>query len=101
MAFALYLVARLRKEDHGWTAERAGATPKAGTATGGAGDEPISYAKAMMPVLPLALLVLTLPQLGLTTALLPKGLTVLQAMVIGTIATAAIARLSPSKVINS
>jgi C4-dicarboxylate transporter, DcuC family len=101
MAFALYLVARLRKEDHGWTAERAGATPKAGAAAGNAGHEPISYARALMPVLPLALLVLTLPQLGLTTALFEKGLTVLQAMVIGVIATAAIARLSPSKVVKS
>jgi DcuC family C4-dicarboxylate transporter len=51
-----------------------------------------------MPILPLFLLVLTVPQFGLTTAWLPKGLSVLQAMVIGVIVTALVGRLSPTKV---
>lgn len=99
-AVAIYLVARIRAEDRGWTPERAGAKPEA-AAPAPQADEPISYARALMPVLPLALLVLTVPNFGLTTAWLPKGLSVLEAMVIGTIVTAALARLSPSKVVKS
>ena len=103
-AFALYLVARLRGEDRGWTAERAGATPKAGPTgsveAGAQAQEPVSIARAMMPVLPLFLLVLTVPQFGLTTAVFPKGLSVLEAMIVGTLVTAAIARLSPTKVVK-
>jgi DcuC family C4-dicarboxylate transporter len=57
--------------------------------------------RAAMPVLPLFLLLLTVPKFGITTAILPKGLTVLQAMVIGTVATALVARLSPTAVVKS
>jgi C4-dicarboxylate transporter, DcuC family len=99
-AIALYLVARLRGEDRGWTAERAGASPTVGTANATQDAEPVSLARALMPVLPLFLLVLTVPQFGLTTAWFPKGLTVLQAMVAGTLATAFVGRLSPAKVVK-
>jgi DcuC family C4-dicarboxylate transporter len=61
---------------------------------------PASKLKAAMPMLPLLLLVLTVPQFGLTTAWFPKGLSVLQAMVIGTIVTALVARLSPANVVK-
>jgi DcuC family C4-dicarboxylate transporter len=53
-----------------------------------------------MPILPLFLLVLTVPQPGLTTAWFPKGLSVLQAMIIGTIATVLVGRLSPGRVVK-
>ena len=99
-ALALYLVARLRGEDRGWTAERAGASPTVGTGNATPDAEPISIARALMPVLPLFLLVLTVPQFGLTTDWLPKGLTVLQAMVAGTLVTAVVGRLSPTKVVK-
>lgn len=100
-AFALYLLAKLRAEDRGWTPERAGATPKAGvSAQGAATGEPVNLARAAMPILPLFLLVLTVPQFGLTTALFPKGLTVLEAMVAGTVVTALVARLSPKQVVK-
>ena len=99
-AVALYLVARLRGEDRGWTAERAGAAPTVGTASPVQDAEPVSLARALMPVLPLFLLVLTVPQFGLTTAWFPKGLTVLQAMVAGTVVTAVVGRLSPAKVVK-
>lgn len=99
-AIALYLVARLRGEDRGWTAERAGAVPTVGTADATQDAEPVSVARALMPVLPLFLLVLTVPQFGLTTAWFPKGLTVLQAMVAGTLVTAVVGRLSPAKVVK-
>jgi DcuC family C4-dicarboxylate transporter len=100
-AIVLYLVARVRREDRDWTPERAGATPKAGAPAEAAGDEPANWLRALMPVLPLALLLLTVPQFGLTTAWLPKGLTVLQAMVIGALVTALVARLSPTEVTKS
>ena len=100
-ALALYLVARLRGEDRGWTAERAGASPTVGTADAAPDAEPVSVARALMPVLPLLLLVLTVPQFGLTAAWFPKGLTVLQAMVAGTLVTAVVGRLSPAKVVKS
>jgi DcuC family C4-dicarboxylate transporter len=99
-ALALYLVARLRGEDRGWTAERAGAVPTVGTADATPDAEPVSVARALMPVLPLLLLVVTVPQFGLTTAWFPKGLTVLQAMVAGTLVTAVVGRLSPAKVVK-
>ena len=100
-AIVLYLVARLRNEDRDWTPEKAGVTPKAGATTEASSDTPVSWLRALMPVLPLALLVLTVPQFGMTTAWLPKGLTVLQAMVIGTLVTALVARLSPTEVTKS
>lgn len=99
-AVSLYLVAKVRGEDRGWTAERAGVTPASTTNAGAPGTEPVSLARAAMPVLPLFLLVLTVPQFGLTAGLFPKGLTVLQAMVIGTLATALVGRLSPAKVVK-
>lgn len=106
MAFGLYLVAKIRKESAGWTPERAGVVAAtdgrstASAARASVDDEPISYTMAFMPVLPLALLVLTLPQIGLTTAFLPKGLTVLQSMVIGTVITALVARVKPGEVVK-
>jgi len=114
MAFLLYLVARFTGEDRGWTPERAGATPKSGSgvrpgvtasatadASGnGQAAEPINLALAAMPILPLFLLVLTVPQFGLTTAWLPQGMSVLQAMVIGAVVTALVARLSPAKAVK-
>lgn len=100
-AFTLYIVAKVRKEDQGWTIERAGATPKAGTGADSPSTEPASVLRAAMPVLPLVLLIITVPKFGITTAILPKGLTVLQAMVIGVVATALVGRLSPAKVVKA
>jgi len=100
-ATALYLVARVRREDRGWTPERAGTAPVSTSPSAAASGETTSVARALMPLLPLLMLVITVPQLRLTTALLPKGLTVLQAMVAGTVITALVARLSPAKVVKS
>ena len=72
-AFLLYLVARLRGEDRGWTPERAGTPPKAGAVTEGQAEEPVSLSRALMPILPLFLLVLTVPQFGLTTTWFSQG----------------------------
>ena len=87
----LYGVGRVLGEDRGW----------AGPGSGEAEDalqEAVNPFKALMPVLPLLLLILGLPQFGIVTGFLPKGVTVLQAMVVGTVATALVARLSPGRV---
>jgi C4-dicarboxylate transporter, DcuC family len=98
VATVLYLLAKLRREDAGWTPERAGAKPEIAPTLAVGDDQPVNLAKAAMPILPLALLLLTVPQFGITTAWLPKGLSVLQAMVIGTVLTALVGRLKPSEV---
>lgn len=93
-AVLIYLVARVLREDRGWAStEPAAETQPAAPAEA----ERVNYLRAAMPILPLALLIITLPQFGLTTAWLPKGITVLQAMIIGTLVTAVITRLSPTK----
>ncbi|HSB69808.1 MAG TPA: C4-dicarboxylate transporter DcuC [Candidatus Methylomirabilis sp.] len=58
----------------------------------------MSVVKALVPVVPLALLLLTVPQFGLTTRWLPKGLTVLEAMVIGTIIGMLVTRSRPTEI---
>jgi DcuC family C4-dicarboxylate transporter len=58
----------------------------------------VNLLQAAMPLLPLLLLIVGLPQLGLLTPWLPKGVSVLQAMVVGTVATLLVARLSPAEV---
>jgi DcuC family C4-dicarboxylate transporter len=98
VATVLYLIAKLRREDAGWTPERAGAKPEIAPTLAVGEDQRVNLAKAAMPILPLALLLLTVPQFGLTSAWLPKGLSVLQAMVIGTVLTALVGRLKPSEV---
>ena len=60
-------------------------------------DEQVNLLRAAMPVPPLLLLIVGLPQLGLLTPWLPKRVSVLQAMVVGTVATMLVARLSPAK----
>lgn len=98
VAVMLYIVAKLRGEDRGWTPERAGATPEIAPTLSTGDQQSVNLLKAAMPVLPLFLLLLTVPQFGLTTEWLPKGLSVLQAMVIGTVLTAIVGRLSPTAV---
>ncbi len=98
VALVLYVQAKLRREDAGWTPERAGAAPEIAPTLVADKHEPVHLLKAAMPVLPLALLLLTVPQFGLTTAWLPKGLSVLQAIVIGTVLTAIVGLLSPAAV---
>jgi DcuC family C4-dicarboxylate transporter len=85
VAGILLLEAKLFRQDRDWTPEKAGADlSKISTAKSNS-TEPVSVVRALIPVVPLALLLLTVPQFGITTALLPKGLTVLEAMLIGSV----------------
>jgi DcuC family C4-dicarboxylate transporter len=95
-AGVLYLVARWLGEDIRPDKLRPGSTAQPNGQPAEAA--PVSLARAAMPVLPLALLIITVPQFGLTTAWLPQGMSVLQAMTVGTVATALVARLKPGQV---
>ncbi len=83
----LYGVARVLGEDRGWT----------GSAAADNMDEKVNPLKALMPLLPLLLLIGGLPQFGLVSGFLPKGVSVLQAMVVGTVVTCFVAQLSPGR----
>jgi len=110
-AVVLYFVARMLGEDGSRPPARedsapvpaapaSGSTAAAAVPAAGDGattDEPVNLLRAAMPLLPLLLLIVGLPQLGLLTPWLPKGVSVLQAMVVGTVATMLVARLSPAK----
>ena len=98
VAVLSFVIAKAFKQDRGWTPEKAGATQ------GGAGKkqapplERVNLLWALIPTVPLVLLVLTSDRLGLTTAWLPKGLTVLEAMAIGTLLGMLITWTSPETV---
>jgi C4-dicarboxylate transporter, DcuC family len=84
VAVLLFAEAKLFKQDRNWTPEKAGSDLsklKGGTQVA---LEKVDVIKALIPTVPLILLILTVPQLGLTTGFLPKGLSVLEAMLIGT-----------------
>ena len=85
VAALLFAEAKLFRQDRDWTPEKAGAD--LGQASGGkrAALDRVKVPMAVIPMLPLILLLITVPQLGITTRWLPKGLQVLDAMVIGTI----------------
>jgi DcuC family C4-dicarboxylate transporter len=85
VAVLLFAEAKLFRQDRDWTPEKAGADLS--HAAGGKHPqlERVNVLMAVIPMLPLVLLLLTVPQFGITTRWLPKGLTVLDAMVIGTV----------------
>ncbi len=96
-ALVLYVVARMLGEDGGRPSAETASAPVPAAGNGAVTDEQVNLLRAAMPVLPLLLLIVALPQLGLLTRWLPKGVSVLQAMVVGTVATMLVARLSPAK----
>jgi DcuC family C4-dicarboxylate transporter len=97
-AVVLYFVARMLGGDGGRSPALAGSAPVPAAGDNATAREPVNPLRAAMPVLPLLLLIVGLPQLDLLTPWLPKGVSVLQAMVVGTVATMLVARLSPAKV---
>jgi DcuC family C4-dicarboxylate transporter len=96
-AVVLYFVARMLGEDGRLPSAPAASAPAPDAGHGATTDEPVNLLRAAMPVLPLLLLIVGLPQLGVLTSWLPKGVSVLQAMIVGTVATMLVARLSPAK----
>jgi C4-dicarboxylate transporter, DcuC family len=99
VAVLLFAEAKLFKQDRDWTPEKAGSNLS--KAPGGSKQEAlekVDVIRALIPTVPLILLILTVPQLGLTTGFLPKGLSVLEAMLIGTVLGMLITWTSPVKI---
>ncbi len=98
VAVLLFIEAKLFRQDRDWTPEKAGADlSKAAQKK----QEPlmrVNVVRGLVPVVPLALLLLTVPQFGLTKRWLPNGLTVLKAMVIGTIAGMVVTWTNPTQI---
>jgi len=98
VAALLFAEAKLFRQDREWTPEKARSS--LGQAAGNKSTrlEQANVLMAIIPMLPLVLLIVTVPQFGLTTRWLPKGLQVLDAMVIGTIAGMLVTRTGPTTV---
>jgi DcuC family C4-dicarboxylate transporter len=100
VAAALFAEAKLFKQDKDWTPEKAGADLSKLAAAKRPAIDKINFAMAIIPVVPLALLLLTVPQFGITTKFLPKGLTVLESMLIGSVLGMLVTWTSPTKVVT-
>lgn len=100
VAAVLFAEAKLFKQDKGWTAEKAGADLSKLAAAKRAAIEKVNVLMALIPVVPLALLLITVPQFGITTKILPKGLTVLESMLIGSALGMLVTWTGPTKVVT-
>jgi DcuC family C4-dicarboxylate transporter len=101
VAVLLWAEAKLFHQDADWTPEKAGAD-QAQIGTGKRpGLERVNLAMAVIPMVPLALLLLTVPQFGVTAGWLPKGLTVLESMLIGSALGMLITWTSPARIVVS
>ncbi|MEI8189348.1 MAG: C4-dicarboxylate transporter DcuC [candidate division NC10 bacterium] len=85
VAALLFAEAKLFKQDRDWTPEKAGADLGKLAAAKQPTLEKVNLLMALIPMVPLALLLITVPQFGITTKILPKGLTVLESMLIGSV----------------
>ncbi|RPI10914.1 MAG: TRAP transporter large permease subunit [Zetaproteobacteria bacterium] len=100
VAAVLFAEAKLFKQDKDWTPEKAGADLGKLAAAKRPAIDKVNFAMAIIPVVPLALLLLTVPQFGITTKFLPKGLTVLESMLIGSVLGMLVTWTSPTKVVT-
>jgi DcuC family C4-dicarboxylate transporter len=98
IAVLLYVEAKLFGQDRDWTPEKAGANLSQATQKRGEPLVRVNVVRAVVPVLPLALLLLTVPQFHITTRWLHNGLTVLEAMVIGTIVGMLVTWTNPTQI---
>jgi DcuC family C4-dicarboxylate transporter len=85
VAALLFAETKLFKQDRDWTPEKAGADLGKLAAAKRPILEKVNYLMALIPMVPLALLLITVPEFGITTKILPKGLTVLESMLIGSV----------------
>jgi DcuC family C4-dicarboxylate transporter len=98
VAAVLFAEAKMFRQDRDWTPEKAGADLGQTGGKGGPALERVNILRALIPMVPLALLLITVPQFNLTTRWLPKGLPVLDAMVIGTVAGMLVTLTGPTTV---
>ena len=85
VAALLFAETKLFKQDRDWTPEKAGADLGKLAAAKRPTIEKVNVLMALIPMVPLALLLITVPEFGITTKILPKGLTVLESMLIGSV----------------
>jgi len=100
VAAVLFAEAKLFKQDKDWTPEKAGADLGKLAAAKRPAIEKVNILMALIPMVPLALLLLTVPQFGITTRLLPKGLTVLESMLIGSVLGMLVTWTGPARVVT-
>jgi DcuC family C4-dicarboxylate transporter len=100
VAAVLFAEAKLFKQDRDWTPEKAGADLGKLAAAKRPTVEKVNVLMALIPMVPLALLLLTVPQFGITTKILPKGLTVLESMLIGSVLGMLVTWTGPTKVVT-
>jgi len=100
VAALLFAEAKLFKQDRDWTPEKAGADLGKLTAAKRPTIEKLNLLMALIPMVPLALLLITVPQFGITTKILPKGLTVLESMLIGSALGMLVTWTGPTRVVT-
>lgn len=100
VAALLFAEAKLFKQDRDWTPEKAGADLGKLAAAKRPTIEKLNVLMALIPMVPLALLLITVPQFGITTKILPKGLTVLESMLIGSALGMLVTWTRPTRVVT-
>jgi len=100
VAALLFAEAKLFKQDRDWTPEKAGADLGKLAAAKRPTIEKVNVLMALIPMVPLALLLITVPQFGITTKILPKGLTVLESMLIGSALGMLLTWTGPTRVVT-
>ena len=100
VALLLFAEAKLFKQDRDWTPERAGADLGKLAAAKRPAIEKVNVLMALIPMVPLALLLITVPQFGITTKILPKGLSVLESMLIGSALGMLVTWTGPTRVVT-
>ena len=100
VAVLLFAEAKLFKQDKDWTPEKAGADLGKLAAAKRPTVERVKLLMALIPMVPLALLLITVPQFGITTKILPKGLTVLESMLIGSALGMLVTWTGPTRVVT-
>jgi DcuC family C4-dicarboxylate transporter len=100
VALLLFAEAKLFKQDKDWTPEKAGADLGKLAAAKRPTIERVNVLMALIPMVPLALLLLTVPEFGITTKILPKGLSVLESMLIGSVLGMLVTWTGPTRVVT-
>jgi len=101
VAIVLFLEGKLFKQDKDWTPEKAGSNLAQIAKTERATLERVNYLWAITPMVPLAILIVTnVPAITGALPFIPKGVTVLVAMLIGTALGMLVTRTSPVTICN-
>jgi len=101
IAVVLFLEGKLFKQDKDWTPEKAGSNLAQIAKTERGMLERVNYLWAITPMVPLAILIVTnVPAITGALPFIPKNVTVLVAMLIGTVLGMLVTRTSPVTICN-